>query len=56
MLTCVGSFQFEQPYIELANCYGRAKVAELEAYVRTNAEEFENVGSFTYLSFKHQAF
>ncbi|KAK7338315.1 hypothetical protein VNO77_18921 [Canavalia gladiata] len=31
-----------QPYIELANGYGTAKIAELEAYVKTNMEKFEN--------------
>ncbi|XLS62491.1 hypothetical protein HN51_016719 [Arachis hypogaea] len=33
---------FCQPYIELANSYGTEKIAELEAYVQTNTEKFEN--------------
>ncbi|KAK7381002.1 hypothetical protein VNO78_33525 [Psophocarpus tetragonolobus] len=32
---------FCQPYIELADSYGTGKIAELEAYVKTNAEKFE---------------
>lgn len=40
---------FVQPYVELANTYGNGKIAELEAFVKTNAEKFESVGSFTYL-------
>ncbi|KAK7271130.1 hypothetical protein RJT34_26774 [Clitoria ternatea] len=32
---------FCQPYVELANSYGTGKIAELEAYVKTNAEKFE---------------
>ncbi|CAJ1947596.1 unnamed protein product [Sphenostylis stenocarpa] len=30
------------PYVELANSYSTGKVAELEAYVKTNAEKFES--------------
>ncbi|XP_029125085.1 COP9 signalosome complex subunit 3 isoform X1 [Cajanus cajan] len=30
------------PYVELANSYGTGKIAELEAYVKTNAEKFES--------------
>lgn len=33
---------FCQPYVELANSYGTGKIAELEAYVKTNAEKFES--------------
>ncbi|KAL1314684.1 COP9 signalosome complex subunit 3 [Arachis ipaensis] len=33
---------FCQPYIELASSYGTEKIAELEAYVQTNTEKFEN--------------
>ncbi|WVZ00212.1 hypothetical protein V8G54_026281 [Vigna mungo] len=37
--------QFESnisPYVELANTYGNGKIAELEAFVKTNAEKFES--------------
>ena len=49
---------FEQPYVELANSYGTGQIEELEAYARANAEKFESVRSFTYLSFhlKHRPF
>jgi len=40
---------FGQPYVELANTYGNGKIAELEAFVKTNEEKFESVGPFTYL-------
>ncbi|KAG5057114.1 hypothetical protein JHK86_012110 [Glycine max] len=33
---------FCQPYVELANSYGTGKIAELEAYVKANAEKFES--------------
>ncbi|XP_061363449.1 COP9 signalosome complex subunit 3 [Gastrolobium bilobum] len=33
---------FCQPYIELANSYSTGKIAELEAYVKTNAEKFDS--------------
>ncbi|XP_027350843.1 COP9 signalosome complex subunit 3 isoform X2 [Abrus precatorius] len=33
---------FCQPYMDLANSYGTAKIAELEACVKTNTEKFEN--------------
>lgn len=42
---------FEQPYFELANSYSIGKIADLEAYVNTNAEKFESVGYFSYSSF-----
>ncbi|KAI4350543.1 hypothetical protein L6164_004990 [Bauhinia variegata] len=31
----------QEPYIELANSYSTGKIAELEAYVKTNTEKFE---------------
>ncbi|KAK7410764.1 hypothetical protein VNO78_01838 [Psophocarpus tetragonolobus] len=37
---------FCQPYIELANSYGTGKIAELEGYVKTNAEKFESDNNF----------
>ncbi|QCD86172.1 COP9 signalosome complex subunit 3 [Vigna unguiculata] len=33
---------FCQPYVELANTYGNGKIAELEAFVKTNEEKFES--------------
>ncbi|KAJ7974766.1 COP9 signalosome complex subunit 3 [Quillaja saponaria] len=33
---------FCQPYYELANIYSTGKIAELESYVETNREKFEN--------------
>ncbi|ESW23538.1 hypothetical protein PHAVU_004G055700 [Phaseolus vulgaris] len=33
---------FCQPYVELANTYGNGKVAELETFVKTNAEKFQS--------------
>ncbi|XP_062151582.1 COP9 signalosome complex subunit 3 [Alnus glutinosa] len=33
---------FCQPYIDLANSYSTGKIAELEAYIQTNREHFEN--------------
>lgn len=34
-----------QPYIELATTYGSGKIAELEAYILTNSEKFDNVST-----------
>lgn len=42
-------FCFEQPYIELATSYSTGKIAELEAYVQTNREQFESVSSLSYI-------
>ncbi|PHU18899.1 COP9 signalosome complex subunit 3 [Capsicum chinense] len=33
---------FEQPYLDLADCYGNGNISELETFVQANAEKFES--------------